>query len=100
MLQKNIVPVLDILQVFKEYLNSKCKHEISEDIKNHYELIENASDYPGIILAVKINEFESLTCYVEELDKWEYTAVAQMNGFYSFLNKHKKLKPFVVINKT
>jgi hypothetical protein len=61
------------LNNFKEYIN-KYKNEITEEMKNDFDLLYNASRNPGIILAINKNDFTKIQSLdIEELDNWEHT---------------------------
>ena len=61
------------LTTFREYID-KNKEHISVDIIKDYDFLYNASQHPGIILAINKDDFpETKDWIIEELDSWEYT---------------------------
>ncbi len=61
------------LGTLKEFINENKEH-ISEDIITDFDFLFNASQYPGIILAIDKNDFtETQDWPIDYLDQWEHT---------------------------
>ena len=65
------------LKVFSEYINKNKSTQVTEEIIKDYNYINDAYKYPGIILAINIDDFrdqdEIKNLKIENLDQWEYT---------------------------